>query len=100
MCGARFGFKSGIRLNMFIQHVQPCKAHLDLLVAGAGPLHLSCKTDIHAGCERAVAVVVVGVFARISVPKLQPHSDIFVRAFCLTIGTSFHHVPLSSPGFR
>lgn len=35
-----------------------------LLVAGAGPLHLSCKTDIQAGCERAVAVVVVGVLTR------------------------------------
>lgn len=65
-----FGFKSGIRLNMFIQHVHPFEAHLGLLVASAGPLHLSCKTDIQAGCEGVVAVVVVGVFTRISLPKL------------------------------
>lgn len=65
-----FGFKYGIRLNMFIQHVLPFKAHLGLLVASTGPLHLSCKTDIQAGCEGVVAVVVVGVFTRISLPKL------------------------------
>lgn len=63
-----FRFKSG--RYMLIQHVHPFEAHLGLLVASAGPLHLSCKTDIQAGCEGVVAVVVVGVFTRISLPKL------------------------------
>lgn len=72
---------------MFIQHVRPLQPPHSRMLSVAGPLHLSCRTDMGGSSQGLLS------------PKLQLCSDVFVHAFCLTEGTSLRPIPPSSPEF-
>lgn len=64
------GNQGGSRgLNMFIQHARPPQTPHPCMLSVAGPLHLSCRTDMGESSQGFLS------------PQLQLCSDVFVQCF-------------------